>query len=264
MAKRVKIPVRALGSNAGIPEVPALAEWVAGRTGKPGDLITYQLEVAFLPQIGSAVDLACAGGPFYEERWRAAIGGLEDRAAIGEMSARTEAITDDALDIAGLRKGSWFAVPAPHALGLTDRYFNDKDEFRSALHDVYRTLMREMRDCAAGGHVLLADSLEEDDLSALARKKAFFFIRDPNPRDLALLLEYQQDIAVPVSRVADVLGLAEEYEIGKIILIDPDEGVFRDVLAQRDPDTIEVGGFCETACDRYWRDLVAASSRTLT
>lgn len=260
MAKRLKFPVRSLGSDVPEPEIGELAKWAGGRKGKPGDLLTYQLDSAFRSQLDAGVDYPCAGGPFYAKRWLRAIGGLDEKAVTGEMFAHPDLVLEDAIEIAKTRKGAFFAVPSPASLGLEDRYFGDRDEFRTVLYEVYRTLMREMRDCTIAGHVLIADTIEEEDMAALAGKKAFFFLRDPSRTDLELLLEYQRDIAIPPARIPDIEGLLDEFQVGRILLLDPDEAAFRELLAVRDPDTILTAGFCTESFDTYWQDLVAGSN----
>lgn len=263
MAKQRKIPVRSLGSDVPEPDVGKLAKWAGGRKGKPGDLLTYQLDYAFRDQLDALVDFPCAGGPFYAERWLKSIGGLDEKTVRNEMYAHPDLVLEDAIEIAKTKKGSFFAIPSPSSLGIEDRYFGDKDEFRTVLYEVYRTLMREMRDCTIAGHVLIVDTVEEEDMAALAGKKAFFFIPNPSRTDLELLLEYQRDIAIPKSRIPDIEGLLDQFPIGRILLLDPDEDAFRELLAVRDPDTILTAGFCTESFDTYWQDLVAGSNVTL-
>jgi hypothetical protein len=264
MAKRLKISVRAFGSEAPEPELSAVADWIAGRRGRPGDLITCQLESALLPQIGAAVDLPCAGGPFYDKRWLGAMACAEDRVLTGEPFAQCTGVVEDAIDVAAIRKDVWFAVPAPHRLGLTDQYFGDQDEFQSAVHELYRTMMQAMRDCNIGGHVLLCERAVAEELEALARPKTFFFLRYPALEDLALILEHQRQVVISSDRISGLWALMEDYDIGKLILLDPDEEAYREALAHFDPEDIFTGGFCERGCGRYWKDLVTASTVTFT
>ncbi|MEN6610987.1 MAG: hypothetical protein ABFC24_09090 [Methanoregulaceae archaeon] len=263
MAKRLKFPVRALGSSAPEPDLAALAAWAGTRTGKAGDLTTYQIETTLVPQVKAGVDLPCAGGPFYAGRWLKSIGGLDEKTVRSEMFAHPDLVLEDAIEIAKTRKGSFFAIPSPSSLGIEDRYFGNRDELRTVLYEVYRTLMREMRDCTIAGHVLIVDTLEEEDMAALAGKKAFFFLPDPSRTDLELLLEYQRDIAIPKDRIPDIEGLLDQFQIGRVLLLDPDEKAFKDILAVRDPDMIMTAGFCTESFDTYWQDLVAGSNVTL-
>lgn len=259
MAKRITFPVRALGSDVSEPEMENLAKWVGGRKGKPGDLLTYQLDTAFRAQLDAGVDYPCAGGPFYAKRWLDSMGGLDDKTVTGELYALPDRVLEDAIEIAKAKRGAFFAVPSPASLGLKDRYFGDNDEFHTVLYEVYRTLMREMRDGTIAGHVLLVDTFEEEDMAALAGKKAFFFLREPSRANLEILLEYQRDIAIPKNRIPDIEGLLDEFQIGRILLLDPDEPAFRELLAVRDPDMIMTAGFCTGSFETYWKDLVAGS-----
>jgi hypothetical protein len=264
MAKRRKIPVRSLGSESEIPALPDLADWAGNRAGKTGDLMTYRLESALLAQTEAGVQIPCAGGPFYESRVLESFEGIQDRVAVGELGVRMDDITDDARQIGTIWKSAWWAFPSPGSFGLRDRYFDDDGEFRAGVYGMYRHIMREMRDWAVAGHILIADHADEQELESLAGQKVFFFIRDPSKDDLALLLEYQRDIAVFKDRIGDVLSFEEEFEIRTLIIIDPDETVFHEVLLSRDPDTIATAGFCTERCDRYWNSLVESSFVMLT
>ena len=42
---------------------------------------------------------------------------------------------------------------------------------------MYRALMRAMRDTGIPGHVLIGDTMKDEELAALANQKVFFFCR---------------------------------------------------------------------------------------
>ena len=117
-----------------------------------------------------------------------------------------------------------------------------------------------MRDSGIAGHVLHCDRIVEHELETLAGKKAFFFSCDHDEEGLATLLEYQRVLAVTKKDIPLVEGLIEEYEINRIILLDPDARALMALLQIRDPDQVSMGGYCTSTCDRYWRDLVDAST----
>jgi hypothetical protein len=55
----------------------------------------------------------------------------------------------------------------------------------------------------------------------------------------------------------DLMG---EYEVSRIILLDPTSDDLREALSIKDPDQIMVGGYCPGECDSYWKKLVERSS----
>jgi len=77
---------------------------------------------------------------------------------------------------------------------------------------------------------------------------------------LATLLEYQRVLAVTKKDIPLVEGLIEEYEMNRIILVDPDAWALMALLQIRDPDQVSTGGYCTSDCDRYWGELVDAST----
>ena len=256
MGKRLSFPTMSFGSDAVLPDPSLLTAWVAERRGRAGDLASFLLEQGIHPQIGAGITIPCAGGSFYSDRWRQALDGVEDGAVTGELGARMDDVIRDAEDLARIRHGLSLAVPAPHLLGLQDRYYRDPEESGEALFSVYRTLMRWQRDAGLAGHVLFCTKIRREELEALARQRVFFFSPALNRKSLSLLLEFQQTIAVSPSLLPLVSDLMGEYEVHRIVLLDPGEQDFRQALQIRDPDQILCGGYCTKACENYWNNLV--------
>ncbi|MCC7566375.1 MAG: hypothetical protein KO206_08895 [Methanomicrobiaceae archaeon] len=250
MVKRQNIPVRSFGSEAGTPGVADLAAWVAERRGKAGDLVTYQLGQSLQPQ--TAVDIPCAGGMFYGRRWRESLLGFRDGVLAEEPGIAPEDVRMDAAEMAAARRGVWCSLPAPHLLGAADGYLGDPDEFSGLLSDLYAGLMREMRDMGVQGHVLIADAVEDAEVEALAGRKAFFYLRQPDRQGLEALLEYQDSAAVPPDLLPIAIGLLEEYRIRRLILLDPKTRDLAAAAAAVDPDMLLAGGYCERDCEDYW------------
>jgi hypothetical protein len=124
---------------------------------------------------------------------------------------------------------------------------------------VYNNLMRTMRDTGVAGHVLIAESMDESEVQALARKNVFFFQPSPTRTDLAILLERQRQVAITKEMLPTLFDLKGEYDFSRIILLDPDKGSVHLALAHLDPDQISAGGYCRNDCGKYWKDLVAAA-----
>ena len=49
MVKRYKLATRAFGAEPGMPDVAALAEWIAEHRGMTADIITYRLDQIACP-----------------------------------------------------------------------------------------------------------------------------------------------------------------------------------------------------------------------
>jgi hypothetical protein len=165
-------------------------------------------------------------------------------------------VVRDAEDLTRIRKGLFLTVPAPHMLGLHDRYYMDEEDADEALFSVYRALMREQRDAGLDGHILLCETVHRAELEALSRRKVFFLPSSLNRKSLSLLLEYQQIVALTPSLLPLLSDLMGEYEVHRIVLLDPEEQDLRQALQIRDPDQILCGGYCKKSCGEYWKNLV--------
>jgi len=261
MTKIVPLPTRAFGAEPGTPDVAALAGWVAEHRGTAVDLHAFRLDASLAPQIDSGIMFPCAGGLFCRDRILKSFAGLNDErnSVIGELDVDPGALIEDALMSAAQKKDVWCAFPAPHTLGITHRYYGDDDEWYDAITGAYRTLMRAMRDAGIGGHVIICDRVEETEISILSGKKIFFFAPAPDQEDLVTLMEYQQQVAAGNNMLETVFDLANEYDIHRFIMMDPDETGIRLALSHLDPDQVTAGGYCTDACDTYWKRLVESA-----
>jgi hypothetical protein len=263
MVKRLKLSIRALGAEPGIPEVPVLAVWIAEHRGNTLDIITYLLDQSLEPQISAGIMAPCAGGRFYKNRIMQCLLGVDGGKATGEIGLDPQAISEDAAGIVVQKKGAWCALPAPHILGITDTYYYDEAEWNDAITGTYRTLMRSMRDIGISGHVLICDTLLEPEIISLSHQKVFFFQPNSDRTSLACLLEHQHQIAVDKYMLDTVLDLSSEYDLRKIIIIDPDQETIARALSCLDPDEISAGGYCTDTCEDYWKNLVDAAVYSL-
>jgi hypothetical protein len=259
MAKRHKLATRAFGAEPGMPDVAGLTGWIAKHRGLTADIITYLLDQSISPQVSAEIGVPCAGGKFYAERVRQCIDGVRDNRAVGELHVDTPAITEDAAGIVVQKKGAWCALPAPHILGIEDAYYNDNDEWSAAICDAYRTIMRTMRDTGIAGHILIAERINHAEMTALARQNVFFFTPAPSREDLAILMEYQDQVAVRKDLVQAVFDLTDEYTLRKIFIIDPDPAAIGLALSHLDPDQVVAGGYCVAERGDYWKDLVSSA-----
>jgi hypothetical protein len=256
MVKVIPLETRAFGAEPGVPDITALADWIAGHRGIAADLHAYQLDQSLEPQIAAGITRPCAGGLFYQERIRGSLCGLCEDKVTDDIDVETGIVSGDAGFITAQKKGAWCAIPAPHELGITDTYYCDDDEWSDALTGVYRTIMRAMRDAGIGGHVLLCGKMNEPEISLLARDNVFFFPTAPDEESLRILLEHQRRVAVNKKMLDTVFDLANEYDLHQLIVMDPDEEAVRSALSHLDPDQVMAGGYCTDACDTYWGKLV--------
>lgn len=261
MAKIVPLPTRAFGAEPGVPDVAALAGWIADHRGTAADLHAYRLDQSLAPQLDAGITAPCAGGLFCRERVLGDLAGLNEKrdAVTGELAFEGTALAADAAMLSPRKKDLWFAIPAPHALGLADAYYGDEDEWDDALAAACRKMIRGMRDAGIGGNVLICNHLVESELAALAQKKVFFFLPEVSGKDLETLLEYQRGVAVRPSLLEEVSCLTDEYDISRLVIMDPDDEAIETALAFCDPDRISAGGYCTTSCDTYWQALAASA-----
>ncbi|MDD1663940.1 MAG: hypothetical protein LUQ32_01160 [Methanomicrobiales archaeon] len=254
MAKVRRVPVRSFGSETPEPTVRDLAEWVKERKGVAGDLTTYLLEESLNPQEG--VDLPCPGGRIYLSRILESFIGLEDGTLTREPAVDTALVEEDARWGAARSKGLWFSIPAPHLLGIRDKFYHDREEFCEGICTCYKQIMRAMRDSGAGGHVLLGDEVNENDLEHLAGPRTFFFSPDLGEEDLSAILEVQNAVAVPRSLLSIALDILDEYDLRSLSIVDGIQEDFLSAAEYLDPEQISFGGYCKEECGKYWKDLV--------
>jgi hypothetical protein len=235
---------------------------VAKRRGTAGDVNSFLLGQSLLPQLEASVTSPCAGGLFYRDRLMACLVGIENNKAVCEIGVSSGPVMMDAADVAGAAKGAWCAMPAPHVLAITDAYYGDEDEWSDAVTGAYRALMRSMRDAGIGGHVLICTRADEAEVASVARRKVFFFLPDALREDLAVLLGAQHEIAAPPAQLGILFGLLEEYDLRRLVLVNPDREAIALSLTYLDPDQITIGGYCTGTCDEYWKNLVKSAYYT--
>jgi hypothetical protein len=257
MAKARRVPVRSFGSEVKIPSVRELADWVREQRGSSADLATYLLDRSLSVQQG--VDLPCAGGLCYGDRWLSSIHGIQDRVLVDDPDPFAGDVEGDALGIVAARKGAWVGIPAPHLLDIRDGYFHDPEECCAALCGAYRELMRSMRDRGIKGHVILADIPDGCELELLAGSRTYYLVRNPGSDDLEAILEHQPRLAVPAHLFPEAVSLQDEYRIRSIALLDPEPADLVTASELLDPGRIETGGYCTEDCRDYWESLVTRS-----
>jgi hypothetical protein len=259
MSKILQFSTRSLGSEVDSPDPGELAGWASGRRGLGGDLTTFMLEQALDPQVRAGIARPCAGGVFYRDRWLESLIGVSEGVITGEMDMDPSLLKSDVEGLLKRKKNLWFAIPAPHMLGLRDGYYGDEEEATRAVLGQVKRLMRAMRDERAGGHVFICERPDAVEMETLAMKKSLFFQPDPRDDDLALVLEYQRTIVVKPRDLPIVTGLMDEYQVKDLVLVNPDTGALQQALIHFDPEHITAGGYCTSRCQEYWEGLAGSA-----
>lgn len=257
MARRPVLETRGFGGEAPIPTVPGLADRLGELAGIEADLLTLRLLDSVRVQVDAGLTMVSGGGRFYRVRWLEAIGGVDDGLLRAEPDPRPSALEMDARALTSRVRAAWVTAPAPPDLGIVDRYFRDPGEFGTALRDVYRVLLRRMRDAGVVGHILLVSSPNEEVMEDLASPMTFLYCPDPPVGALEPLLEHQRPLALVGRRVSELSGLMDQFGRRPVYLIDPTEEEVRLALEVLDPDHVRIGGLCPGDCDTYWQRLAA-------
>ena len=116
--------------------------------------------------------------------------------------------------------------------------------------------MRSMRDTGVAGNVLVCDTIDSAELTALSRQNVFFFQRAQDRGSLAGLMEHQRQIAVWKTNLMAVFDLMNEYTLQKLFIVDPDPASITLALSHLDPDQVSIGGYCTETCGTYWKNQV--------
>ena len=257
MATRRRLETRGFGGEAPIPPLSRLAERLRERPGIEADLTTFRLLESLRPQLEAGIGTVAAGGAFYGDRWREALGGMRNGVLRDAPFPEPDALAMDARAIAAEVRAPFAAMPAPSALAPVDRHFGDAAEAGAAIRDVWASLMRAMRDAGVAGHVMIASSPVDEELEDLASPLTFFYCPDPDTEALDVLLDHQRAFALPGRRVAELMELIDQVGRRTVYLVDPKEEEIAAALEVLDPDHLRIGGFCSGDCDAYWQRLAA-------
>lgn len=263
MTRQITLPTRSLGAEPAIPDKDRIIRWINGRRGLPGDLMTFLLTESLPPQKKAGITLPCTGGPFYAARVREALLGPGETVLKREPETDSSILAADLAEVHPICRGVWFSFPAPGDLGIADGYFKDQDEFQVALRRHVKRCIRSLRDGGAGGVVLLAKTMEEEEITALTGRDVIFWITSPDEETFSLLLEVQKGVVTRREWFPVLLPLLEDYPNTTVRLLDPDRSSLSEIFEFRDPGQVESCGFCSGGAGRYWEDLAAGSTFTI-
>jgi hypothetical protein len=263
MKKTIKFQTVSLGSVLPAePDMNALKEWIGERHHKGGDILLFHLLHLVRIQKVAGVDTLGAGGVFYRDRISGCLNGIRDGVIVGELDIDPHPVLSDMKELLNAGYRFRMALPAPHELGLEDRYYGDAEEAETAMVSQYRHILREMRDAGVTGHILIYNEPAALELESMAGRKVFFFNPVHKRSDLELLLEYQDTVAVSPEGLDLVIDLTGEYKVRNLILVDASGESVARALRHWEPEHIAVGGFYPGRPDGYWENLVSGSTYT--
>jgi len=257
MKKKYNFTVRSFGSEEETPPLDSLTKWVGKQKGIECDLISFKLEQSLESQVH--VEIPCSGGMYYSERILDSMLHLNGRILSGEPGMELDCITADAKRICKCRKKAWVSVPAPSALGIEDGYFGDRDAYFGAMGEIYRRMMREMRDAGVSGHVIMGDRFDATEREELSGNKVFFYSLEWNTKVATGILEVQDRFAVPPGKLLRFFEIMDEYDVRQLILIDPKPEDFELALRHFDPENLFTGGYNRAGEEGYWENLLKSA-----
>ncbi|MDH7510969.1 MAG: hypothetical protein QHH04_08020 [Methanolinea sp.] len=249
-----------LGAEPGMPPPQRLAEWAGDQKGRCADLTSFLVEESVLPQVDAGITIPCAGGKFYSARLRESIVGLEGDRIRGELAIFPDFLIDDAARAGILADPCWFAVPAPHIVVKGDEYYGDSDEACSSLYDQYRHIFRTMRDAGIFGHVCICEQAVPEEMESLAGRRVLFYIEKATTAMLEEVLEYQKTLIIEGSGIREIERLRDEFEISRVLVIDPEVDELRAAIGVFEPDRVQVAGYCTNGDPDYWKSIVSSAT----
>jgi hypothetical protein len=179
-----------------------------------------------------------------------------------ELGLSPDLLVEDATRAGAVASSCRFAVPAPHMVIKGDEYYGDLDEASGSLYEQYRRIFREMRDAGIAGHICIGEKAVPEELEALAGRRALFFVEEAGTRTLEEILEYQQTLVVRGSDIPEIGRLRDEFEIYRILVLDPRRDDLQKALEIFEPDQVQVAGYSVNGDRDYWKSLVGSATVT--
>lgn len=252
--REISFSVRSLGSEKPAPpSTDELGKWIHDHIGRTTDLTGWKLETTLRDQL-PAVTLPTSGGRFYAERITAALPGIVNRTITAELDLIPDDLVRDSTAARNIAPNSWWAIPSPAALHLTDAYFGDDDDAAAELTKTITKICRTMRDAGAAGHLLIYDAAP--DAADIERFSGRRYLRHVPDTALANVLELQRDLILTTAALPQLPDLADSYTIRIIYLIDPDPEALETVCRLFDPEDVHIAGIApEIEQKKYWNAL---------
>jgi len=262
MVKKTVLKTCSLGAEPGVPSPEALAEWIGEQRGRWADLTSFLVEESVLPQVDAGITVPCAGGKFYSTRLQESILGLEGGLICNELGLSPDLLVEDATRARAIAPSCRFAVPAPHTVVKGDEYYGDVDEASGSLYKQYRQILREMRDAGIAGHICICEKAVPAEMEALAGRRVLFFVEEAGTGTLEEILEYQQTLVVRGSDIPEIGRLRDEFEIYRVMILDPRRDDLQKALETFEPDQVQVAGYSVNGDLNYWESIVSSATVT--
>jgi len=180
-----------------------------------------------------------------------------------ELGLSSDLLVDDASRARAIAPSCRFSVPAPHLVAKGDEYYGDLDEANDSLYEQYRCIFREMRDAGIAGHVCICERAVPEELEALAGRRVLFFVEEAGISTLEEILEYQQTLVVRSSDIPEIGRLRDEFEISRVLVLDPRGDDLRRTLETFEPDQVQVAGYWIDGDPHYWKSIMDSAIVTL-
>lgn len=253
MNKRRSLPVWSFGGEEPDPDVPTLAAWTGRQKGGVCDLLSFKVECSLKDQSG--LDRPAYGGSYYADRMYDSIGGIRSGFLREEPWIRPEYICDDASRAVSLSRKVWAVLPSPLQLKIEDGVFHDREEYESALCNMYRLLMREIRDAGVYGTIIVGDQFSSLERELLPGRRVFLHSLSGSSQAISGILEVQSSLSLPARRLSVIPDLLDEYEIRALTVIDGTEKNFSGLLSYFDPEDLTAGGLSSGGGRKYWEGV---------
>lgn len=249
MGRKIRFKTISLGSEPDTPDVEELATFIADHRGYEADLISAQLFQSVTVQIRAGIDTPAAGGLFCHERMEKALTWEEDLGAVQDPSSLLQDMPF--ITRRGVRLLSVHESPSLLGTGPSP---DDEEEFEEFCTG-YNGLLRSLRDAGITGHVIHTRAPPEIELELLTSPKTILFVHEPEPAHLEELLEVTSTLVIPYDRVDTIPDLADQYQIRRLILVDPDAEALSVALSLLEPENIRVGGYAIGIEEEYWKKI---------
>ncbi|WP_165077144.1 hypothetical protein [Methanogenium sp. MK-MG] len=255
MNKIRHLPVRSFGGEEPDPDISHLAAWTGRQKGVVCDLLSFKVERSLQDQAG--LDRPAYGGMYYADRLRDSIGGIRSGFLREEPWIRPESLCDDASRAVAFSRKVWAVLPSPLQLKIEDGIYHDREEYESSLCNIYRLLMREMRDAGVYGTIIVGEQFSSLERELLPGRRVLLHSLSGNSRAIAGILEVQNSLSLPAHRLSVIPDLLDEYEIKSLTVIDGTEKDFSGLLSYVDPEDLTAGGYSSGGGREYWEGVSA-------
>ncbi|PWR71975.1 hypothetical protein [Methanospirillum lacunae] len=246
MAKKIRLKTISLGSEPDQPDMDELTCFIRSMKGQEADLTTYYLIRSLEKQLEAGITSPACGGRFMQSRFEDALICSPEGCHVS-----TSVFEDDARVMIKTAGPVASVLPSP---GLLPESPDPEDEEAFAeFCDVYAKILRNMRDQKITGHILHAKEVSMIEAEHLSSRKTIFVIPDGTFVAQSGLLEFQSTIALSRTRVKFLDELIDQFDIRRLILVDPNEEGFKKALQHLDPEKIQVGGYGKGEDRQYWK-----------